>query len=157
MQALFYPGDETVATVFKWLKTGGASSIRMLDNTAVDFEIKVESANQLLDGDFKLYTDGKKTVLRTLSYSIPDDLTDMIDLVSPTTYFGTPTSAVLASRIKPILDIQQSATPSCETNFTVRGLEGHLKNATALGRNCFRKMYNLGNYQANPVSGSTIG
>lgn len=157
VQALFFPGDEAIAEIVQWLTTGGASAIRELDNTAIDFDIDVESANKLLASDFKLYTDGRKTILRTLSYSIPDGLVNIIDLVSPTTFFGTPTSAIKASRAKPIPDFWKSPTPACENNVTVTSYTGHIKNTTGFGRSCFRDMYNLGDYQADSIAGSTIG
>ena len=153
MQNLFFPEDEAIANVFRWLTIGGASSIRTLDNTAVDFDIDIGSANKLLVANFKLYTDGKKTILRTLSYSIPDDLIDMIDLVSPTTYFGTPTSGVQASRAKPVPDFSNQPVPSCASNVSVSGFP----NGGGFGRPSLRMMYNLGDFQANPTLGSTIG
>ena len=83
----YAPSAEAQGNVTSWLKGAGISSIKT-DGSVVSFTTSVGQANKLLDTSFGLYTDGKTTKLRTTQYSIPDHLTNVIDLVSPTTYFG---------------------------------------------------------------------
>ncbi len=50
------------------------------------FEIPVSKANELLDADFTVFqhTETGDQSIRTLSYSVPSDLTSHIELVHPT-------------------------------------------------------------------------
>lgn len=85
--AMFAPSTDAVNKVKSWLSKSGAINI-VSDGVTVNFDSSVAKANQMMNAAFKLYTDGQTTKLRTMSYSVPEDLAQHIDIISPTTYFG---------------------------------------------------------------------
>lgn len=155
MDGLFAPSTRSRDKVKSWLQKSGVSDIEF-DGSTVSFATTIGHANKLLDTRFGLYTNGKHTKLRTLQYSVPDDLKDDVDLISPTTFFGN----MRAHRAIP--ETQPSKTErapmkvrqlkqSCETTITVSG-----KNYDVIGPECLKQLYNVGDYKADPNSGSNI-
>lgn len=70
--------DDTA--VVKWLNSAGISNVSR-DGAPLKFTGSVETVNKLLDTDFAYYQNGGSTKLRTTEYSIPESLTDYIDLI----------------------------------------------------------------------------
>lgn len=94
-----------------------------------------------------------------MAYSVPDDLSDAIDLISPTAYFGNTKTAHRKSLKSDWESLEaRGARSSCETNVTVKSfINGKTIHQLAYGPACLRAQYNLGNYKVDPSSGSTIG
>ncbi|CAK7246018.1 MAG: hypothetical protein STHCBS139747_007639 [Sporothrix thermara] len=88
VQLFTAPSDDAVNAVSRWLRDKNISG--EVSNDWVSFTTTVERANTLLDThfDWYQYEDSDTPVLRTLQYSVPDSLTEHIDLVQPTTRFG---------------------------------------------------------------------
>jgi tripeptidyl-peptidase-1 len=83
----------------------------------------VDLAEKMLSAKYNIYrhTTSSEEVVRTLSYSLPKELHDHIDLVSPCTYFGTVRSMKIASSLHSTHhNIVQDASsiPSCNTTIT---------------------------------------
>jgi len=132
------------APVMEWLKNAGISNIAR-DGALLKFTGSVETVNKLLDTDFAYYHNEGSTKLRTTEYSIPDSLTDYIDLISPTVYFGKTRSAAPApsrSQREARKVSSVDASPAC---------------STAITPSCLKEMYNVGDYTPTPESGSRIG
>ena len=55
-------------------------------------QVPVSEANEMLDADFSVFTHDESGMqsIRTLQYSIPEDLIDHLQLVHPTTTFTPP-------------------------------------------------------------------
>ena len=97
------------------------------------------------------------------SYSVPDDLAQYIDIISPTTYFGEmKAQAVLPNGetedITPTLTTRDEPTqpqlnPACTTTY-VSARTG--KHYDLLTPQCINELYNTGGYKADPKSGSNI-
>jgi len=106
----------------------------------------VDLAEQMLGTKYNVYrhaTSGQE-VVRTLSYSLPEELHQHIDVIAPTTYFGTLRSMKVTSFLQPMLDsILQDTTP---------GLDGTLAPScnTTVTPACLRALYNTSSYV--PVS-----
>lgn len=83
------------APVMDWLKSAGVSNIAR-DGAVVNFTSTVGNVNKLLDTTFGYYQSGDSIKLRTTSYSIPDHLTELIDVISPTVFFGKTRAAAPA-------------------------------------------------------------
>jgi tripeptidyl-peptidase-1 len=134
--------DDTA--VVKWLKSAGISNVAR-DGALLKFTGSVETVNKLLDTDFAYYQNGGSTKLRTTEYSIPESLTDYIDLVSPTVNFGKTRSAAPApsrSRKEAHKASSANVSPACTTSITP---------------SCLKVMYNVGDYTPKPEAGSRIG
>ncbi|CAG7918310.1 unnamed protein product [Penicillium olsonii] len=131
--------------VIQWLQQADISEITG-DGSLVNFTGSVENVNRLLNASFAYYQNGGSKKLRTIQYSIPDDLDDYIDIISPTVYFGKVQGATpVPSKSSPLQAQKVSSkevSPSCQTSITP---------------SCLKQMYNIGDYVPEPAAGSRIG
>lgn len=160
MNSQFGPMSSSVANVTQWLQAAGSDDIAV-GNGIVTFKTTVGKANKMLDTQFKVYTNGAIQQLRTTSYSIPDDLVDDIDLVSPTVFFGglrTRANRGILEEVDVLNDkiIKRQLQTSCEVNITYITRTNKSTPFTLLGPECFKELYNIGGYQADPASGSSV-
>lgn len=151
--ALFSPSNETESSVLAWLRGAGVTDVTS-DGSLVSFTTTVAAANSLLDTEFKVYTNGVTNKVRTAAYSVPDHLGAAVDFVSPTTYFGdmTPNAAIS----KPHPHVERQLQPSCEVTVPVQLTANVTQNFTLLSPLCLKQLYNIGDYAADPSSGSNI-
>jgi tripeptidyl-peptidase-1 len=144
VEALFPPPPNATSRVVEWLKSNGISEYKV-DGAFVDFAADVETVNSVLDASYQLYHNSGVTKLRTLRYSIPDDLQDLIAFVDPGTFFGrlplTPVLAPSKTR-RAIAPSNTTVDASCQTSITP---------------SCLKQLYHVGDYQPDPKSGSRIG
>lgn len=85
---MLLPTETTVSTVRKWLKTGGVSNVE-IDSDWINVRTTVGVANELLSAKFAWYTSeafGKR--LRTVEYSVPDEVASEVLTIQPTVRFG---------------------------------------------------------------------
>ena len=112
----------------------------------VTLHIPVDMAEKMLSAKYNIYrhTTSGEEVVRTLSYSLPKELHDHIDVISPCTYFGTIRSMRVTSSLHSTLhnNVQDTSSapedtlaPSCNTTITPA---------------CLRALYNTSSYV--PVS-----
>lgn len=150
VEKLFPPPKDAADKVVAWLRASGIDKYHV-DGAFVDFATDVDTANALLKASYRHYRSssgtGGVTKLRTLQYSIPDDLQDQIAFVDPGTFFGRPRSspAITPSKTKRTQEdtpTRPTAAASCETSITP---------------SCLKQLYNIGDYKADPDSGSRIG
>ncbi|KAI1773605.1 tripeptidyl-peptidase [Hypoxylon cercidicola] len=82
------PTEKSVSSVVDWLVQSGIKP--SVNNDWITFNADVKTANDLLEAKFAWYQyeQGGSPKLRTLSYSVPDELSANIDLIQPTTRFG---------------------------------------------------------------------
>ncbi|KAE9405292.1 family S53 protease [Gymnopus androsaceus JB14] len=85
------PHPETVSAVTKWLNENGITNLTTSGafNDWLAFTVPISTANSLLKANFQKFSEvgGPTELTRTLSYSIPVDLKQHVDLVYPTTDF----------------------------------------------------------------------
>lgn len=159
MEAYFAPSLEAEEKVRSWLESAGAKDIES-DSGLVTFTTTVGAANKMLDTKFGLYTNGMTTKLRTTQYSVPDELVEHIDLVSPTTYFGNTQAHAAIPEVKPTKTKRELAeralSLACETTVPYVINSTYSLNFTLLSPQCIKQYYNIGGYNADPNSGSTI-
>lgn len=86
------PSQSATLAVTRWLEDHNIQTA-VADNDWVTFSTTVENASHLLKTDFAWYRNVENNIelkLRTLAYSVPDEVAPHIDLVQPTTRFGQP-------------------------------------------------------------------
>lgn len=138
--ALLKPASETESEVLTWLNQAGVTAVHC-DGSWVTFATSVGTANKLLSTDFAYYESDGVTKLRTMHYSVPDDLAKHINLISPTTYFGKTTAqAPTRPRVSNQLSPRQ-ANQSCATLTTP---------------DCLKQIYDI-KYTPTGNTSSTIG
>ena len=97
----------------------------------------------MLSAKYNIYrhTTSGEEVVRTLSYSLPKELHDHIDVVSPCTYFGTLRSMRVTSFLQPILH-------NIVQDTSVQVPEGTLAPScnTTINPACLRALYNTSSY-----------
>ena len=147
------PHPDSVAAVNYWLQFHNIDPMDSVHRSGggdwITLRIPVGLAEQMLGTKYNVYrhpTSGQE-VVRTLSYSLPRELHDHIDMIAPTTYFGTLRSMKVTSFLQPKLDaIMHDITPasgstlapSCNVIITPA---------------CLRALYNTSDYV--PVSMTT--
>ncbi|KFY07030.1 hypothetical protein V492_07509 [Pseudogymnoascus sp. VKM F-4246] len=152
LRSLLAPTDETSSTVASWLSDNGITSIAD-DGDWIVLQTNVGTANKLLNTKFQWFRNGsgKRPVLRTLQYSVPDEIASHINFIQPTTRFGDiqkqkstvhiveDGQAVSSLKWKP--SVSSTVDPACNTSITPT---------------CLLQLYNV-HYKGDPKSGSKIG
>lgn len=141
---LFSPSDASRTAVLGWLKEAGV--VHIVDHGSyINFGTTVANANKMLSSSFQNFDVAGVKKLRTLEYSVPDELAEHIDLISPTTFFGrTKGHAVVPPRDA------IPAYPRQNSNTT-------LNCARLIEPGCLEQMYNYGSYRESASSGSRVG
>lgn len=84
----FAPSSDTVDAVSKWLSEAGIEFKRSKGLNWIDATVSVEQAESLLKTKYFEYThESGKTHVACEGYSLPEDLVQHIDFVTPTTHF----------------------------------------------------------------------
>lgn len=90
---LFRPTVQATAAIHSWLQAFDipSSDIHSHSNW-IDFWAPISTAEKMLDTEFHVYGNSvsNTTIIRTLHYSLPKNVSAYIDLIDPTTYFGQP-------------------------------------------------------------------
>ena len=150
MQTFVAPHPDSVEAVNSWLEFHDidlrSSVYRSDSGDWVTLRVPVDLAEKMLGAKYNIYrhiTSGEE-VVRTLSYSLPKELHDHVDVISPCTYFGTVRSMRVTSFLQPTLyDIVQ------DTSSVPEGTLAPSCNATITPA-CLRALYNTSSYV--PVS-----
>lgn len=152
LRSLLAPTDETSNTVISWLLDNNITSIAD-DGDWVVLQTNVGAANKLLNTEFQWFrnADEKTPVLRTLQYSVPDEIASHINFVQPTTRFGgiqklKSTVQIVedgeaVSALKWTPSASSKVDPACNTSITPT---------------CLLQLYNV-HYKGDPKSGSRVG
>lgn len=147
VNAFFAPDPAGVHAVQNWLGSAGVTQVTT-DGHFVSFATTVQNANSLLNTTFATYTSGDVSKLRTTQYSVPDDLVQYIDLISPTTYYGK--TVANAPKFK-------KATKTKRTSNSSPSVSVAASCQTSITPSCIKQLYNIGNYAPDPNSGSKVG
>ena len=142
VDSILKPTSDSKTAVTSWLKQNGVTQYST-DGFFVNFATDVQTANGLLGANFKHYTKDGVTKLRTLSYSVPDNVAQHVDFVTPTTFFGQ------TSAFRPTHRYAHGSP------LGARALNASC--ATAITPQCVRELYNTVGYVPDPKSGSRIG
>ncbi|KAH9059157.1 subtilisin-like protein [Lactarius vividus] len=156
---LVAPHPDTLDLINSWLEHLGvhpSSVSRTLGSWLTLAGVPVSQANDILGASYRLYNhvETNHTVLRTISYSIPEALYEHIHTIVPTTYFGAPPTEGRKLRIHPKSTIWARAEPGSEESVKVlssRYLEGYVSPPYV------RWLYNTLGYHPAAVDRNVIG
>src|SRR6266702_5278720 len=104
---LVAPHPDTLELVNSWLEHHGVPSSSVSTtlggNWLTVVGVSVPQANDILGASYQLYqhAETSDTVLRTISYSLPEALHGHVETVVPTTYFGSSLSSGKRPRMRP--------------------------------------------------------
>ncbi|KAH9896504.1 family S53 protease [Cubamyces lactineus] len=126
--AFMAPKPESASAVNAWLKENNITVTKTSSaGDWLSFSVPVSKANDLLEAEFSVFnhTDSGKTIIRTLTYSIPSDLQGHLDFVHPTVVFARPFKGpafnVIPHKDKrtPADNLTSDAVPaSCQSEIT---------------------------------------
>lgn len=150
----FGPLNSSVDAVSSWLRSSGAQDI-VRENNDLFFSVSVSAANAMLDADFKPYTNGKTQKIRTTRYSIPDDLAEHIDLISPTTYFDDVKPQVTLPTRRDDEPTQPRLNHSCFYTLPQVQQDNSTIDLPTITPQCLKELYNMTGYSPDPKSGSS--
>ncbi|KAI1365875.1 peptidase S8/S53 domain-containing protein [Xylaria arbuscula] len=145
MKRMLLPSQESLSSVYAWLYEAGIEDVEE-DADWMTFKTTVGVANKFLDTQFSWFVSDEakpRKILRTLEYSVPDDVAEHINLVQPTTRFtAMRANHATSGQIFEIQALKSSAVADdCDKLITPA---------------CLKQLYKL-DYQADPKSGSKVG
>lgn len=152
MKRMLQPSDQAVSAVRDWLQDAGVHDVEQ-DADWIRFHTTVDHANDLLQAEFLWYVNQVRPDthrLRTLEYSIPDAVAPHVNMIQPTTRFGQihANRATHTSRPQEMDDLTLSSAAT-KANLTICD--------KAITPACLKFLYNIGDYVADPASGSKVG
>ncbi|KAI0834540.1 tripeptidyl-peptidase [Hypoxylon sp. FL0890] len=144
VRAYTAPTEQSVSSVVNWLAESGVKS--SVNNDWITFTTNVKTANDLLNANFAWYQyeKGGSPKLRTLSYSVPDELAGNIDLIQPTTRFGQ-----LGAKRSTIFEMQilePEEEDALKANIAIQAANC---NPSRITPDCLKSLYNI-KYTASP-------
>lgn len=151
VRALIAPTPEAHKDVGTWLEEMGIDA--EIDNDWINFHTNVSTANKLLNTTFDWFKYGSagEPKLRTLEYSIPDELLTHVDFIQPTTRFGT-----IAGQRSPTVKIVKQGQIGNDFSTPQLGVAGEdLDCIDGITPACLKDWYNI-KYTAKP-DGNSIG
>ncbi|OTA62096.1 tripeptidyl-peptidase [Hypoxylon sp. EC38] len=144
VRAYTAPTEHSVSSVVNWLAESGVKS--SVNNDWITFTTNVKTADDLLNAKFAWYQyeKGGSPKLRTLSYSVPDELAGSIDLIQPTTRFGQ-----LGAKRSTIFEMQVLEPEEEEAVKADIAVQAADCNPSRITPDCLKSLYNI-KYTASP-------
>jgi tripeptidyl-peptidase-1 len=144
MKRMLLPSDDSVSQVSAWLEDAGIGNVKR-DADWITVKTTVGVANKMLDTKFSWYISDEakpKKILRTLEYSVPDDVAQQINLVQPTTRFAAIRANHETANEIPGLFFATAVntTVNCDATITPQ---------------CLENLYKI-DYTPDPKSGSKV-
>lgn len=131
----------------QWLASENVADIND-DGDWIRLRVTVAQAEALLNTTFSYYYNeaANVTAIRTLQYSVPVELHDYIQMVQPTTRFGSMQAQMssLMGGKKVVNQVQPAAYDPVFCNSTITP-------------DCLRGLYGMGNFTAKANAGTTLG
>ncbi|KAH7923660.1 subtilisin-like protein [Leucogyrophana mollusca] len=159
--ALMSPHRGSVEAVVDWLASYGFEEghlVRSPANDWITIRAPVSLAEKMLDTTYHVYHHAQKgdTTVRTLSYSLPENLHGHVDFIQPTTMFA---------RFKAFKSTlhwsgQAELVPASLGNGTITGPAGNQVDASCnstITLTCLRQLYNALNYTTSATNGNKLG
>jgi tripeptidyl-peptidase-1 len=150
LNALVQPTTAAITEVSFWLRESGVDAADIkIHGEWVNFVTTIAQAEAMLNTKFHSYQNqNKKSVIkiRTLEYSIPEELFQYVDLVQPTTRFAQIKAEASTLHDYRVLGSVGSVAPSVvvDCNLTITPT-------------CLRDLYNINGFTPDPKKGGFIG
>ncbi|KAH9061845.1 subtilisin-like protein [Lactarius deliciosus] len=158
---LVKPHADTLELINSWLEHLGvphSSVSRTLGSWLTLTGVPVSQANDILGASYQLYNhvETNHTVLRTISYSIPDALHEHIHTIVPTTYFGSPPTEGRKLRMHPNSAVWARAEAGSESEDSVNVLSSRYPEEY-ISPSYMRWLYKTSGYRPAAVDRNVIG
>ncbi|KAL9085329.1 MAG: hypothetical protein Q9165_007620 [Trypethelium subeluteriae] len=144
LKAMLRPDPIATRQIMDWLEFSGVSEGDIVDDGEwINFLTNTSTAEKMMHTKFGIYRneDAQVDKIRTLQYSVPEQVHQYIDMIQPTTRFGQPTPQRSTLR-KVALTAVEKDDVSCDENITPQ---------------CLRDLYNATSTPQGPASGNILG
>lgn len=155
IKRMLQPTQQTVTSVLDWLEAAGISQHVAVEHDWINMNVTVAQAEKLLNTKYSYFRDedAGKTVLRTLSYSLPAELHKHILLVQPTTMFGMRAMRNWIQKIEELpVSLLQANHKKVPPGPSGPVLDVAACNAT-ITPECLQALYNFKGYKATAPKG----
>ncbi|KAJ6515255.1 tripeptidyl peptidase A [Mycena sanguinolenta] len=162
VEDLVAPHPDSVAAVNEWLSSHGIQEEDISRSPAGDWlaiRVPVWLVEKMLDTKYHIWkhaTSGD-SIVRTTSYSLPKNILDHVELIQPTTMFGT------FKRLKSTINsISQTSSQIQSQNLPpvhnpVTGLTVDASCNTTITITCLQQIYNAVGYTPSAHVGNSVG
>ncbi|EJD51322.1 family S53 protease [Auricularia subglabra TFB-10046 SS5] len=140
VNAFMAPTPDTVSAVNAWLSDNGIKAIPVSPaGDWIEFTLPVSKANDVFDADFTVFQhqQSKSQGIRTLQYSIPENLQSSIQVLFPGASFWSPSSSPKFTPIGEKAAIDKRQDDPCQLEITP---------------SCLQKLYGIPSTPANVKS-----
>ncbi|KAJ7132373.1 peptidase S8/S53 domain-containing protein [Mycena epipterygia] len=160
VDALVAPHPDSVEAVESWLQHHGINPtdahFRSAGGEWITIRVSVSQAERMLDTKYGVYRHAASDsyVVRTMEYSLPRELHSHVDVVTPTTYFGTMRSMRATSFLQP-----QVVATGDEESFAaeISPLAVPASCGTTITPACLRALYNTTAYVPKATATNKLG
>ncbi|KAG0697324.1 peptidase S8/S53 domain-containing protein [Suillus ampliporus] len=160
-EVLMAPNPETLDVVSEWLASHGLMEedlVRSSANDWVTIRVPVGLAEEMLDTTYHVYKRAEtgESIVRTMSYSLPEILHEHVDLIQPTTMFAR--SKAFKSTLHWATQLQPAV--SSRSGGTITGPAGNQIDASCTSTvtvSCLRQLYNAVDYNTSATNGNELG
>ena len=147
LKDLIKPRAESSDAVLSWLEQSGIEA-RDIHNDGewINFYAPVKRAEEMMGATFKTYRSQVRrgvTKVRSLSYSVPNEVRSHIDMIHPITRFGQ-----LQPERNHVLTQGAAISAAAPVNATCN---------TTVTPECLANLYKFADYKIDPSAGVTIG
>ncbi|KAL5530094.1 hypothetical protein ACEPAF_6351 [Sanghuangporus sanghuang] len=159
VEALVAPHPESVTSVDSWLQSHGIEVDDLVRSPAKDWvtvRIPVSQAEMILSTEYHIWTheESGDTVVRTLQYSVPEQVYDHVELIQPTTMFAR----IKKQRTTFRWSSHQDIPPFNHTKITLpNGISVDASCNTTVTIDCLLELYNAVGFNASGTIGNQIG
>ncbi|XDG04152.1 hypothetical protein ABKA04_003767 [Annulohypoxylon sp. FPYF3050] len=158
VREMMKPREESTSAVLDWLRSAGIPSSNIEnDGEWINFKTTVLRASSLLNTHFEVYKNAGTNVqrVRTLHYSVPDEVRSHITMIQPTTRFGQ--MKPQAVQVYEVIEQQEMAHKfQIASEIPSQNLNVTFCNSTVTPE-CLRALYNVGDTTADPDVPTVFG
>ncbi|KAF8998513.1 peptidase S8/S53 domain-containing protein [Cyathus striatus] len=160
VETLVAPHPDSVDAVESWLSFHGIDSSDIAHRAGggdwITLHVSVAQAERMLGTNYNVYRHPKsgQQVVRTLGYSLPRELHSHVNVVAPTTYFGTIRSMRATSFLQP--DIKPVEMKVAEADLSIAATVPS-SCATTITPACLRALYNTSAYVPQATTVNKLG
>ncbi|KAK7053947.1 Tripeptidyl-peptidase sed2 [Favolaschia claudopus] len=157
---LVAPHPDSVGAVENWLASHAIADTDITRSAAGDWltvTLPVNLVEKMLDTKYHIWHKNGEYIVRTTSYSLPKNVHDHVELVQPTTMFGT--FRKLKSTIHSVSPITSQAESQKNQPFfdSTTGLTVDASCNTTITITCLQQIYNAVGYTPSANVGNSIG
>ena len=152
---LVAPHPDTLDLVTAWLSHYGVCLTSVSTTPGghwlIIAAVPVDQANALLNASYQLYRhlETKEIVLRTIHYSLPKALSEYVQAVTPTTYFGSSSHALRQTSTLHTDDLELHNARAYDSSLT--------SCSEAITPTCLRALYNTSTYVPSATESNQLG